>query len=467
MSRDPQYLIDTHTHITFPEFEKDFDKVLKRAKKAGIEYMIAIGSGDGAEGNQKAVDLAKKYSNIYATVGIHPNEASLLGSEYISTVRELLKNEKVVAVGEIGLDYYRKHTPQKIQIERFEQLLEVAAEAKLPVSIHDREAHKDTLFAIRKKADTQLGGVFHCFSGDVAIAREALDIGYMIAIPGIVTFGKKANELVDVVKYVPIEKIVLETDSPYLAPVPYRGKRNEPAYVEHIARKVAEIKGLSFEDVARITTLNAKRLFRLPGAEPEAKIAYSIRKSLYLNITNRCHMDCTFCPKRSGSFEVKGYNLKLDHEPDVEEVFRAIGDVSGFDEIVFCGFGEPTVRLELLKTIASNLKERGMKIRLNTDGLANLVYGRNIVSELKGLVDVVSVSLNASDPKTFAKLCPSKYGEEAFNAVVDFVRESKKLLPKVIATVVTVPKLDIDACRKFVDKELGVELRIRDYQEVG
>jgi len=337
----------------------------------------------------------------------------------------------------------------------------------LPLVIHSRDAHKEVLDILKKEGPLTKGGVFHCFSGGANDAEEIIGLGLNISIPGIVTFDN-AKELQEVVALIPLEKIVIETDCPYLAPQPFRGKKNEPVFVKYIAEKIAEIKKLSKADVARITGQTAKRLFQLPGSEKITSIAYQIRNSLYLNITNRCTLACHFCPKQhSQDYEVKGYYLKLDKEPNVEELFQAIGEPQGYDEVVFCGYGEPTLRLEVVKIIAERMKEKGAKsVRLNTDGLANLVYGRNIAKELKGLIDSVSISINASDAKSYAKLCPSKFGEKAFLAIKDFVKECKKNIPDITITAVRFPGSDSEKIITL-GKELGVKVRVREYMQVG
>jgi TatD DNase family protein len=289
-------------------------------------------------------------------------------------------------------------------------------------------------------------------------------MGFYISISGTVTFPNN-EALREVVHGVKIEHLLLETDCPYLAPVPHRGKRNEPAYTRLTAEKVAELKGLSLEDVARITTLNAQRLFRIGQAGQSARIAYRIRDSLYLNITNRCSNHCSFCAKFD-DFTVKGHFLRLEHEPDAAEVLSAVRQYSGYDEVVFCGYGEPLIRLDLVREVAAALKREGTRIRVNTDGQANLVHGRNILPELAGLVDVVSVSLNAADAATYSRLCNTPFGEGGFRAVCDFLTEAKRYIPVVTATAVTVPGLDIAAVRSLAES-LGVAFREREYAEVG
>ena len=233
---------------------------------------------------------------------------------------------------------------------------------------------------------------------------------------------------------------------------------------------------MSLDDVARITTLNAESLFNLSevaqsaiSTEETAKVAYKIRNSLYLNITNKCTNQCTFCAKFK-SYTVKGHYLKLDHDPNFKEVLDAIEElgepVKSYDEIVFCGFGESLIRLELVKKIGLYFKKQGCKIRIDTDGLANLVHGGNVLRDLK-FVDVISISLNAADADTYEKLCRTPYGKDAFPAVLFFIREAKKFIPKVQATVVAVPGLDVEACRKIAEDDIGVTFRVREYNEVG
>jgi TatD DNase family protein len=260
--------------------------------------------------------------------------------------------------------------------------------------------------------------------------------------------------------------MLVETDCPYLTPVPHRGKRNEPSYVRLAAEKVAEVKGLTLDDVARITTKNAGDLFGIDLWDQSTKIAYRIRNSLYLNITNRCSNRCTFCPKFD-DLTVKGHNLMLNSEPTFEEVMAAIGTPSSdIGEVVFCGFGESLIRLDLVKQVAGALKERGYTIRINTDGQANQVHGRDILPELAGLVDSISVSLNAPDAATYSRLCNTPFGEAGFESVCAFIRAATSHIPQVIASAVTVPGVDIEACRTLAES-LGAEFRVREYTEVG
>lgn len=456
-------LIDSHAHIYGEEFTEDFAAMMQRASAAGVERIMVIGADLAS--SIKAVALAEKYPNLYAAVGIHPHDAAAVTEGCYENIIKLAKNSgKVVAIGEIGLDFYRDRSPRDVQEAVFRRFIRIARELLLPVIIHDREAHDRIVTILREEKAAEAGGVLHCFSGDLAMARECIDMGFYISIPGTVTYANNKT-LHEVVKGVKTEHLLVETDCPYLSPVPHRGKRNEPANVRLAAEKVAELKGLTLTDVARITTVNCERLFHLPTSDQTETIAYKIRNSLYLNITNRCSNSCTFCAKFE-DFTVKGHHLQLDHEPDVKEVLAAIDTKSDFDEVVFCGYGEPLIRLDLVKEVATELKKRGYKTRINTDGQANLVHGRNILPELQGLIDTVSVSLNTADPAQYLKLCRSPFGDAGFIGVCDFLRKAPDHIPTVVATAVTVPGVDIAAAQELAES-LGVTFREREYAEVG
>lgn len=454
-------LIDSHAHIYYRDYAGDFDEMLKRAGDAGVAAILVVGTD--IESCRESVELAEKYQQIYAAVGIHPHDAGRITGKCYEIIRTLaLASPKVVAIGEIGLDFYRDRSPRNLQEDAFRNFLKMAWELDKPVIIHDRDAH-DRIMAILREEQVRRG-VLHCFSGDAAMAAEAIRMGFYISIPGTVTYPSNET-LRDVVRAVSIDRMLLETDCPYLTPVPYRGKRNEPAFVKMAAEKVAEVKGLTLNDVARVTTKNVCDLFGIHLWDQSAKIAYRIRDSLYLNITNRCSNRCSFCAKFD-DFTVKGHNLLLDGEPSPHEVLAAVGQPEGIEEVVFCGYGEPLLRLDLVKLVAGELKLRGYSIRINTDGQANLVHGRDILPELSGLVDSISVSLNAPDAETYSGICNTPFGEAGFAGVCDFIKSAKKWIPQVVASAVTLPSVDIEACRELA-LFLGVEFRVREYAEVG
>ncbi len=455
-------LIDTHAHLEMREFNDDRDDVIKRAREAGVEYILTIGTT--IESCRDAVLLADKYDFIYAAVGIHPHEAKDILHPAYELIRRFAQHKKVVAYGEIGLDYHYEHSPRTDQKRKFRDMLHEARELKLPIIVHDRDAHEDMLQILSEEWSPGLGGVMHCFSGNVELARKLIEMGFLISIAGPVTFPK-AEALREVVRRIPIEYLLIETDAPYLAPQPMRGKRNEPAFVRHTAEAIAKIKGLSFDDVARITSFNAMQLFGIGIMPEKGRITYPIRNSLYLNITNRCTAACTFCIRYHTDF-VKGHNLRLREEPTAEALIKEIGDPRQYAEIVFCGYGEPLLRLDAVKAVAGEVKRLGGTVRIDTNGHANLIHKRNVLPELAGLVDVVSVSLNAHNAEVYEKLSQPQFGPLAYEAVKDFIREAKKYIPEVTATVVSAPGVDVEACRRIAD-ELGVKFRVREYNVVG
>jgi TatD DNase family protein len=256
-------LIDTHCHLDFPEFDADRGEVLKRAADAGVKYVINIGSS--LQGSINSVKLAEDYPNVFAVVGCHPHDSRDFSEQDIETVRSLAACDKVVAIGEIGLDYYRNLSPQEDQKRIFVSFLRLARELNLPVVIHSREAREDTLRIMREENVKK--AIIHCFGGDEIFLKECIGRGYFISFTCNVTY-KKAQSIRDAVKAAPLEMICLETDAPYLSPEGYRGKRNDPSFVRMLAQEISRIKGLSMEEVARSTTQNAREFFGLKFDEP-------------------------------------------------------------------------------------------------------------------------------------------------------------------------------------------------------
>ncbi len=251
-------LIDSHAHLEMKEFDADREEVIGRAGDEGIDFIVTVGTN--LKLSRKAVALADKYENIYATVGVHPHDVANTDEKTWGALKELVNTHReiIVAYGEIGLDFFRNLSPREKQIEVFGRQLELAQELNLPVIIHDREAHQQTLEIVR--ASKVRSGIFHCFSGDYEMAKQCIDLGFYISIPGVVTFDK-AKTIQDVVERIPLSSLLLETDAPYLAPVPHRGKRNEPSFIIHTAKKVAQIKNISWTEVAQTTAQNAMNLF--------------------------------------------------------------------------------------------------------------------------------------------------------------------------------------------------------------
>lgn len=453
---------DSHAHLDLEPLCDAEDDVVRRAREAGVSHIVTIGIDP--ESAEKAIAIAHRHAGVYAAVGLHPHDASRVSDSLLARLDELSRCDKVVGIGETGLDFFRDRSPRDAQRAAFREQVRLARRRGLPVIVHDRNAHDEILSILAEENAAEVGGIIHCFSGDYEMARRAIGMNFLVSIPGAITY-KGAETQAAAVRRIPLEKLLIETDCPFLAPLPYRGKTNEPAYVPLVAGKIAEIKGVWPEDVGRVTTLNALRIFRIPSEE-EVRVSYRIRNSLYLNITNRCTNACTFCAKRD-DYYVKGHYLKLPGEPSVEEVLAEVGDPTRYDEIVFCGFGEPLLRLADVKAIAKALKGKGARTRVNTDGLANLVHGRNVLPELSGLVDAISVSLNAPDADTYARICPNRYGAVSFHAILDFLREAPMHITSVAATAVALPGLDTDAVRRLAGSIPGVAFRLRPFADVG
>ena len=262
-------LVDSHAHLEMEQFSADREQVLARAREAGVETIVAIGSGTGPGALDCGIQLAEQHEFIYATIGIHPHEAKLANEVDFAELDRLAKRPKVIAWGEIGLDYFYDHSPRDVQQQVFAQQLEMARAAKLPVVIHCRpsdgsdNAWEECLTQLQQKwAPSGLGGILHCFTGTWAIAKRALDMGFMISFAGNVTFPK-AQQIRDAAKEVPLDRMLIETDSPFLAPVPYRGKRNEPAFVKEVAQQLGELRGFTTEEMGQRTSRNFYNFFKL------------------------------------------------------------------------------------------------------------------------------------------------------------------------------------------------------------
>ncbi len=254
-------IIDTHSHLDMKPFDQDRQQVLDRALECGIDYMITIGID--MTSSLKALQLACQNDAVYSTIGFHPHHAGDMDTQTLKELGRLVSEPKIVAWGEIGLDFFHSYSPPDTQKKVFRQQLEMAANFDLPVIIHDRDAHEEMLDILVKMGKESHKGVIHCFSGDYALAMALIDMGYYISIPGTVTY-KNAFQIQDVATRIPLENLLLETDAPYLAPVPKRGKRNEPSFVTYTAKKVAQLRNITFQEVCRKTTENAKTLFSLP-----------------------------------------------------------------------------------------------------------------------------------------------------------------------------------------------------------
>jgi len=257
-------IIDSHCHIDTEGFDADRHEVMARAKAAGVNQMIVIGAGGSLEHCERALSLVNAHPHLWATIGIHPHHAGACDEETLEAISKRAKEPKVIAIGETGLDFYYDSAPREAQVKAFRAFIRMAHRHQLPLVLHIRDAHSEAKRILREERAHEVGAVVHCFTGSKQDAQDYLDMGLHLGVTGILTF-KRAGDLPEVVKEAPLERLLVETDSPYLAPTPYRGQRNEPAFVAKVVESIAAIRETSPEAIATITSNNAKRLFSLPS----------------------------------------------------------------------------------------------------------------------------------------------------------------------------------------------------------
>jgi TatD DNase family protein len=450
--------IDTHAHLFYPNFEGELDEIISRAKQNGIDYILVPATD--IKTAERVIELTEIYDMVYGAVGVHPHDTKNWSSSFIPKIENLAKNKKIVAIGEIGLDYYYDFSPKEKQVDAFKAQIELALKLDLPVIIHNRDSDEDVMNIIRSYCGSGLKAQFHCFNGSLENAMELVGMNYMISFTGNITF-KKSDELRRIVQHIPPENLLLETDSPFMTPVPHRGKRNEPSYVKYVAEQIAELHKLRLQDVAKITSFNAFRIFGI-GSNAESVFTYKLGNSLYINVTNRCNAHCVFCKRKEHPI-LRGYNLGLERseEPNADVYIKEIGDPKNYSEIVFCGYGEPTIRWDIVKDISKFVKANGGKTRLNTNGHGNIINKKDITPEMKGLIDVVSISLNTFDPKQYSELVGLEISY--FDEMIDFAKKSKSYVEKVVMTIVSIDEVNIERARKITEEEIGAEFRVREF----
>jgi TatD DNase family protein len=409
---------------------------------------------------RQAIELAEKYPMLYATAGVHPHDSKDWDDSWLQKIEAYASHPKVVAIGEIGLDYHYDFSPKDQQIRAFTAQLELAKSLDLPVVVHSRESDEDMMRIIKSFCGSGPRAQFHCFNGSLQDALDFIAMNHSISFTGNITF-KKFDGLREIARSLPLDRIMIETDSPYMAPVPFRGKRNEPEYVIKVAEKLAELHGVSVEEIAGITTRNARNFFSI-GESAKLTYVYPLGKSLYINVSNRCNADCIFCARKEDA-AIDGYPLRMkkSEEPPAETYISKIGDPKNYKEIVFCGYGEPTIRWDVVRTVAGYVKEHGGKTRINTNGHGNIINKRDITPEMSGLIDTVSISLNSTDKKQYAELM--RVPEQYFDAMTDFAKKAKEHVPSVVLTIVDYPGIDKEKAEKFVTEQIGVEFRLRPY----
>lgn len=454
-------MIDTHCHLDLLKKEDLEDSL----RDNSLDYLITVGYDRKTVEN--SIRISGENQKVYCSIGFHPHEAEKVKDEDILWLKDLArKTPKVKAMGEMGLDFYKDYSDRKRQEDIFRKQVSVARELGLPLVVHSRDAEEKTLEVLREEKAYEVGGVMHCFTGSYEFMKKCVDLGFYISYSGIITY-KGAENLRDVVKKTPTTRILVETDSPFLTPQRFRGRPNRPSYIWNTAEVMAKIiPNSSLEDIDRMTTENAKLLFNIGNNRGMDTITYVINNKLYINLTNKCNLHCTFCQReRERNFMIKGYWVWVSRDPSVEEVLREIGDPTKYEEVVFCGYGEPTLRFSALKEIASYVKSRGGKVRVDTNGLMLTFLPEEKLRELKGLVDTWSVSLNAPDEETYSRVCKPAQ-KDAFRHVLEFIKKALQEGFEVVATAVDCDGVDMEKTEALA-KMLGAKWRKRFYEVVG
>ncbi len=455
--------VDSHVHMDHPQFDPDREGLILRAREAGVDLLLAVAMASPDRPSiAHTLELAEKHDIVLAAVGIHPHDARAADPAYLERISSYLTHPKVVLWGEVGLDYHYKNSPPDLQRSVFRNQLRLAKERNIPVAIHCRDAWADLVAILEEEsAGGKTRGILHNFAGPPELADLCADLGLLISFSGMITFHG-SETIRQAARSLRLDQILIETDAPYVAPAPHRRRRNEPSFLIDVARGLAKAMDVSVEDIARNSTRNFRRLVDLPVEQEDDILVYTIRDRLYINLTNRCTAHCVFC-RRETSPVASGHDLRLQSEHEVAEYMEAIGDPTRFAEIIFCGFGEPTLRLGELLEIGRNLKAKGSRLRMNTNGHGNLVHGRDIVPELAAVLDEVSVSIDAGDAASYTRIVRPDFGPDSFQAVIDFVRACKGRIPRVTLTAVELPNFDLTPVEKLA-RELGVDFRAREYQ---
>jgi TatD DNase family protein len=455
-------LIDSHAHLQDKKFARDLERVLERAEDAGIEHLVIV--GDRVETSRRALAMTRRYPSMTAAVGIHPHYESSFVPKMLLELSALSRETGVVAIGEIGLDYHYPNCSVERQKEMFVAQGRLAGRRGLPVVIHCRDAYDDLAGLIEQDPKISRRGIIHCFSGSYEQARRFLTLGYYLGIGGALTYPNGV-ELRRTVERLGLDRVVAETDSPYLPPQVKRGRRNEPSYLKHTIKALADLSGFSYQDVARVTRANALRVLGLPG-KIDTEAVFAIRRELHVTITNECPNRCRYCP-RNADYCALGYHMKLDRERDVPELLASIGDPMAHDAIVLGGLGEPTMRWSACLETARALKKLGARVVMNTNGLGSLANGRDITPEMAGLFDGVRINMVAQDRQAYNYLSQTTLPDQAFEAMLAFAGRCKDCVPDVTMTVLTVPAVDVEACRAMAEDRLQVRFRVNEYHPVG
>jgi TatD DNase family protein len=420
-------MIDSHCHLNLRHFEDDREAALARAATDGVVAFMNIGYD--RESLRDTMELVERYPFVFGAAGVHPHDASAFNEDLERDIRQALDHPRIVAVGEIGLDFYRDLTPRNVQQDIFRRMIRLARERHKPIVIHCRDAFHEVIETLISEGGTYRG-IFHAFSAGEAEARSVFELGFHVGIGGVVTY--RNSRLSEVVATLPLDRIVTETDSPYLTPHPWRGKRNEPSFVGHVVRAIARARGISPIEVERVTTENYFHAMGIP-AEILPRPVYKIDDTLYIQ--------------------------GVSAQPADLDPFAA-GDAV---EAVLGGLADPLENMEHALSLADRAKERGWRVRLHTPGLANNAAGRDVTKDLAGRVDEIVVPFFGVTARAHDELAYPALAAEGWEIVRDFVRCSVASGIEATCEFIATPGFQPEPCRELA-RELGARYDIRMYR---
>jgi TatD DNase family protein len=421
-------MIDSHCHLNLDHFEDDQEGTIGRALNDGVIGFMNIGYDRSSL--RQTLELVEQYPFMFGAAGVHPHDATSYDADLDNEVRAALDHPRMVAVGEIGLDFYRDIAPREVQIDVFRKMIALSREKDhKPIVIHCRDAFNEVIETLINEGGTYRG-IFHAFSGGDAEARTIFTLGFHVGIGGVITY--RNARLAETVAALPIERLVIETDSPYLTPHPWRGKRNEPAFVAHVLRTIARAKNMTVAEVDRITTENYLNAMGLP-AEALPRPVYKLGDAVYIQAAAATPAD-------------------LDSVSSEDET-----------EAVLTGVVDPLDNMEHLLALASRARERGWRVRVNSLGFANHTAGRDVTKELGGLVDEIDVTLFGVTAKLHDELAYPSVDNEGWEQIRDFIRCSVASGIETVCEFVATPGFEPEPCRQFA-RDLGARYDIRMYR---
>lgn len=429
-------MIDSHVHLDHPAFEEDLEEVIAHAVEDGVRALVNVGY-DPKSARATAAFL-DKYPFFYGVVGTHPHDASGHDQRFEADLEKLLGRSRVVGVGEIGLDYYYDYSPRDVQKDVFRRMLHLARRVDKPVVLHCRDAGDDVLDILASDG-AGCRGIFHAFSGDAGMARTVLDLGYHLGVGGVVTF--KNSRLLESIRDVPLDRIVLETDCPYLAPHPFRGRRNEPALVRFVAEALGLVHGLTPGDVIRITSKNFYSIFGIDEKTLPPPV-YKVGRTVYIQTIP--------------GVEAERVAAAADAAAE------APGEVTG---AVICGYEDPLEHLDLVDTVALRFKRRGIPVRLLAGVAGRAVTDNNAIGVLAGAVDSVAVRFYGGDAAQHKKALSVSEGDRSFEALVEFARSAAAAAIPLECQFVAGPKAKLQTYRALAGK-LGAGFSVRKYRSL-